>query len=55
MQTAAVSELKASESVFLMRVKAGEEILVTDRSAPIAKIISLRRNNSPSAEREDGR
>jgi prevent-host-death family protein len=48
MQTAAVSELKASASAFLKRVKAGEEILVTDRGTPIAKIIPLRPGNSPS-------
>lgn len=43
MQTAAVSELKASTSEFLAKVKSGEEILITDRGTPIAKIIPLRR------------
>ena len=39
-----VSDLKASTSEYLARVKAGEEILVTDRGRPIAKIIPLRRS-----------
>jgi prevent-host-death family protein len=43
MQTAAVSELKASTSEYLAKVKSGEEILITDRGLPIAKIIPLRR------------
>lgn len=46
MKKASVSELKASASEYLARVKAGEEILVTDRGKPIAKIIPLRRNDS---------
>ena len=41
MKTAAVAELKASLSKYLARVKAGEEVLVTDRGRPIAKIIPL--------------
>ena len=44
MQTAAVSELKASLSEYLGRVKAGEDILVTDRGVPVAKIVPLRRD-----------
>jgi len=44
MQTAAVSELKASTSEYLAKVKSGEEILVTDRGTPIAKIIPLPRS-----------
>lgn len=44
MQTAAVSELKASASEYLAKVRSGEEILITDRGNPIAKIIPLRRN-----------
>jgi prevent-host-death family protein len=41
MKTAAVSELKASLSEYLGQVKAGEEVLVTDRGKPIARIIPL--------------
>ena len=38
MKTASVSKLKASLSEYLRRVKAGEEILVTERGRPIAKL-----------------
>ncbi len=48
MQRASVSELKASASEYLLRVKAGEEVLVTDRGKPIAKIIPLRRSEVAS-------
>jgi len=43
-----VSDLKASASEYLSKVKAGEEILVTDRGKPIAKIIPLQRNELPA-------
>lgn len=38
MKTAAVSQLKASLSEYLRRVRAGEEVLVTERGRPIAKL-----------------
>ena len=38
MKTATVSKLKASLSKYLRSVKAGEEILVTERGRPIAKL-----------------
>jgi prevent-host-death family protein len=41
MKSAAVSRLKASLSEYLDRVKAGEEVIVTERGKPIAKITSL--------------
>ncbi|MEK7280588.1 MAG: type II toxin-antitoxin system prevent-host-death family antitoxin [Nitrospirota bacterium] len=43
MKTAAISELKASLSEYLSKVKAGEEVLVTDRGKPVAKIIPIKR------------
>jgi prevent-host-death family protein len=43
MKTAAVSELKASLSAYLEKVKAGEELLVTARGKPVAKIIPVSR------------
>ena len=46
MKSAAVAELKASLSKYLARVKAGEEILITDRGKPVAKIVPLRRDAS---------
>lgn len=41
MKSAAVSKLKASLSEYLARVKAGEEVLVTERGKPIAKIVPI--------------
>jgi prevent-host-death family protein len=38
MKTATVSKLKASLSEYLRSVKAGEEVLVTERGRPIAKL-----------------
>ncbi len=38
MKTATVSKLKASLSEYLRQVKAGEEVLVTERGRPIARI-----------------
>lgn len=41
MQTAAVSELKASLSQFLARVKAGEKVLVAERGRPVACLMPV--------------
>jgi prevent-host-death family protein len=41
MKTAAVSQLKASLSGYLLTVKAGEEVVVTDRGRPIAKLVPM--------------
>lgn len=38
MNTATVSKLKASLSEYLRQVKAGEEVLVTERGRPVAKL-----------------
>jgi prevent-host-death family protein len=38
MKTATVSKLKASLSEYLRQVKAGEEVLVTERGRPIARL-----------------
>jgi len=49
MKSAPVSKLKASLSEYLARVKAGEEVLVTERGKPIAKIIQLTPVNSTTS------
>jgi len=41
MDIAAVAELKAKLSRYLRRVKAGEEILVTERNVPVARIVPV--------------
>ena len=48
-RTAAVAQLKASLSEYLARVKAGEEVIVTERGRPIAKLIPLPRDASATA------
>ena len=49
MKSATVSKLKATLSEYLARVKAGEEVLVTERGIPIAKIIPLAPVNSTTS------
>jgi len=46
MRSASVSKLKASLSEHLARVKAGEEVIITERGKPIAKIVPLGRDQS---------
>lgn len=46
MKTAAVSKLKASLSEYLARVKAGEEVIVTERGKPVAKIVPFGGNQA---------
>ena len=46
MKTVTVSKLKASLSEYLRRVKAGEEILVTERGLPIARLVPPARAQS---------
>ena len=41
MKTAAVAELKAQLSRYMSRVKAGEEILVTERGVPVARLVPV--------------
>jgi len=57
MKTAAVSELKAKLSEFLSQVKAGNEVVVTDRGKPVAKLVpvsasGLTRESLRSMERQ---
>ena len=44
MQTTTVSRLKMSLSTYLRQVKAGEEVVITERGRPIARLV-------PSLER----
>lgn len=50
-RTAAVSELKAGLSAYLARVKAGEEVVVTDRGTPVAKLVPIPQNEDPEWDR----
>jgi prevent-host-death family protein len=41
MKTAPVSELRARLSQFLGQVKAGGEVLITDRGRPVARLVPI--------------
>ena len=45
MKTTTVSKLKASLSEYLRSVKAGEEVLVTERGRPVAKLTPAASSN----------
>jgi len=40
-ESAGIAELKAKLSEYLSRVKAGEEVLVTDRGRPVARLVPV--------------
>ncbi len=44
MKSTTISKLKASLSEYLMRVKAGEELYITERGKTIAKIVAVTRD-----------
>ena len=48
---AQVSELKAGLSAYLARVKKGEEVMITERGAFIAKIVPIERHTGDEWER----
>jgi prevent-host-death family protein len=41
MKTAGIADLKAHLSEYLDRVKAGNEVLITERGTPIARLVPL--------------
>ncbi len=41
MEAAGIGELKARLSAYLARVRAGEEVLVTDRGRPVARLVPV--------------
>src|SRR5881396_127959 len=47
MRIAGIAELKAALSEYIARVRAGEEVLVTDRGRPVARIVPV---GAPSPE-----
>ena len=51
MRSAAISRLKASLSEYIDVVKAGEEVLVTDRGKPVARIVPVPEERGPNAAR----
>jgi prevent-host-death family protein len=53
METAAASQLKASLSRYLERVKAGEEIIVTERGKAIARVVPFTRSGPTPSELDE--
>jgi prevent-host-death family protein len=47
MKTAAISKLKAHLSDFLNQVKAGSEVLITDRGKPVGRLVPISRAQTP--------
>ena len=47
MKSAAVAQLKANLSKYLGQVKEGEQVLVTERGVPVAKLVPV---NSPKPD-----
>jgi len=54
-ESAGIAELKAKLSEYLLRVKAGEEVLVTDRGRPIARLVPIGVGGEPDDELEKAR
>ena len=52
MESAGVAQLKARLSEYLSRVKAGEEVLVTDRGRPVARLVPVGAGYVPDSEAE---
>jgi len=46
MKIAAVSKLKAYLSEYLNQVKAGNEVLITDRGKPVARLVPISRKKA---------
>src|SRR2546430_13797346 len=49
MKKASVAELKAKLSECLARAKAGEEVIVTERGKPVAKLVPVDKQEAMSA------
>jgi prevent-host-death family protein len=45
-ETVAVSNLKAPLSEYLGQVKAGNEVLITDRGKPVARLVPISRTRA---------
>lgn len=53
MTTVSVSELKAKLSAFLDIVRHGEDVLVTDRGRPIARLTSVAHEDQEQSRRQE--
>jgi prevent-host-death family protein len=46
MKTAAIAKLKSGLSEYISIVKSGEEVVVTDRGKPVARIVPIKRDDA---------
>lgn len=53
MRSAAISKLKATMSEYISFVKAGEEVLVTERGKAVARIVPVGKATSDDSKRMD--
>jgi prevent-host-death family protein len=53
MRSAAISRLKATMSEYIALVKGGEEVLVTERGKPVARIVAVDGVSKDNARRMD--
>ena len=53
MQTTSITQLKNSLSAYLRDVRAGEEVLITDRGLPIARLVPFSRFDSMEEHLEE--
>jgi prevent-host-death family protein len=53
MKTAGIAHLKARLSSYLKMVKAGNEVLITDRGIPIAKLVPIDAAGKEEARRKE--
>lgn len=51
MEKASLSQLRASPGRYLARVKAGEEVLVTEGGKPVSRIVPLNHNEPASDDK----
>jgi len=54
-ESAGIAELKAKLSEYLSRVRAGEEVLVTDRGKPVARLVPVGEGVGPGDQVEKAR
>ena len=52
MKTTGIAELKAHLSRYLEQVKSGQEVVITERGLPVAKLVPLRRAEGRESRRE---
>jgi prevent-host-death family protein len=52
MTTASISELKARLSAYLDAVRDGDEVLVTDRGRPVARLVPVKGDEEADGQRE---